>query len=165
MEQILEYIVLNYTWFLGVAIVILLAIIGYYAEKTNFAQGKEKEVENNNRVLPEQIIEEEKIEQPVEEIVVQEKETQNEQTVEEKTSDSDLTPKKSLDETFAEYDSEINYLLPKKNIIDDELLDEIENLSVDKSSSKDLTEILDLSNLELPKIKNIVDKETDVWKF
>lgn len=154
MEQILEYIVLNYTWFLGVVIVILLAIIGYYAEKTNFAQGKEKNVEDKKEPLVEQNVEEDKIE-----------EVDEQEVKEEKTDNLNPIPEKSLDETFAEYDSEINYLLPKKNLIDDELLDEIENLSVDKASSRDLTETLDLSNLELPKIKNIVEEETDIWKF
>ena len=42
MKDILEYIMANYTWFLGGAIIILLAIIGSYADKTNFGQGKEK---------------------------------------------------------------------------------------------------------------------------
>lgn len=40
MNQILEYISQNYVWFLGIAILIVLAIIGYYADKTNFGQGK-----------------------------------------------------------------------------------------------------------------------------
>ena len=43
MESILEYIMLNYTWFLGGSIVIILAIIGSYADKTNFGQGNKKE--------------------------------------------------------------------------------------------------------------------------
>jgi len=40
MTQLLEYITQNYTLFLFGAIIILLAVIGYYAEKTNFGQGK-----------------------------------------------------------------------------------------------------------------------------
>ena len=40
MSTIIEYIVSNYTWFLIGAIIILLAIIGSYADKTNFGQGK-----------------------------------------------------------------------------------------------------------------------------
>ena len=49
MTKILEYITLNYTWFLGGAILILLAIIGYYADKTNFGQGKPKKDDDNNK--------------------------------------------------------------------------------------------------------------------
>ena len=48
MINILEYINENYTLFLGGAIIILLAIIGSYADKTNFGQGKTKENNNDN---------------------------------------------------------------------------------------------------------------------
>lgn len=43
--QILEYILANYTWFLFGIVLILLAIIGYYADKTNF--GKDKKAKPN----------------------------------------------------------------------------------------------------------------------
>jgi len=45
--QILEYILANYTWFLVGIVLILLAIVGYYADKTNFGQGKEKDSKEN----------------------------------------------------------------------------------------------------------------------
>ena len=45
MQTILEYIMLNYTWILAGSIIILLAVIGYYADKTNFGQGKTKETD------------------------------------------------------------------------------------------------------------------------
>lgn len=45
MTQVFEYIMQHYALFLGGAILILLAIIGYYADKTNFGQGKT--VQNN----------------------------------------------------------------------------------------------------------------------
>ena len=54
MTQVLEYITQNYTLFLFGAIVILLAVIGYYAEKTNFGQGKTektKSEENKNNQM------------------------------------------------------------------------------------------------------------------
>lgn len=51
MIQVLEYIMQHYTLFLGGAILILLAIIGYYADKTNFGQGKNNKVdEDDNRI-------------------------------------------------------------------------------------------------------------------
>jgi predicted negative regulator of RcsB-dependent stress response len=40
MNQILDYIVQNSAWFIGGVILIVLAVIGYYADKTNFGQGK-----------------------------------------------------------------------------------------------------------------------------
>ena len=43
MTEILEFLESNYVWLLGGMIVILLAIIGYFADKTNFGQGKREE--------------------------------------------------------------------------------------------------------------------------
>ena len=51
MNQVLEYITQNYTLFLVGAIVILLAVIGYYADKTNFGQRKSNENEDNKEQL------------------------------------------------------------------------------------------------------------------
>lgn len=65
MKSFLEYIMLNYTWFLGGAIIILLAIIGSYADKTNFGQGKTKE--NENEKLRELELEKLKLQQQLEE--------------------------------------------------------------------------------------------------
>lgn len=46
--QVLEFLASNYLWFLVGAIVILLAIIGYVADKTNFGQGKNDETNKKN---------------------------------------------------------------------------------------------------------------------
>ena len=46
--QVLEFLSSNYLWFLVGAIVILLAIIGYVADKTNFGQGKNDESNKKN---------------------------------------------------------------------------------------------------------------------
>lgn len=50
MTQVLEYITQNYTLFLFGAIIILLAVIGYYAEKTNFGQGKADKTKDDKTV-------------------------------------------------------------------------------------------------------------------
>lgn len=49
MIQVLEYIKENYTLFFAGIILILLAFIGYYADKTNFGQGKNTNLDNNNK--------------------------------------------------------------------------------------------------------------------
>lgn len=49
--QIVEYIMQNYMWFLAIAVVILLAIIGYYADKTNFGQGNNKNNDDENKEM------------------------------------------------------------------------------------------------------------------
>lgn len=96
MELILEYIMEYYTWFLGGTIIILLAIIGYYADKTNFGQGKEKQDINKddklNKISENQTIEEtigNVYNKPIEENVVEQQESiinQPNEVVNEKTN-------------------------------------------------------------------------------
>jgi len=45
MNIIVEFILSNYTWILIGSIIILLAVIGWYADKTNFGQGKTNDKE------------------------------------------------------------------------------------------------------------------------
>ena len=59
--QILEYILANYTWFLIGIVLILLAIIGYHADKTNFGQGKKENSKEDKPDKNENLVDEEKI--------------------------------------------------------------------------------------------------------
>lgn len=180
MESILEYIMLNYTWFLGGAIIILLAIIGSYADKTNFGQGKGKEekietkeekFESNKSLNLKENLKEESLKVETEEPIS----TQSEETVEviqneEKTEEiakplEHIVQKESFEEKFEKFDQEFNELLPKKEIVDGELLDEIESLSLDKTQKIKLTDIPDLDDVELPKIKSLEPEDDDIWKF
>jgi len=214
MEKFLEYITLNYTWFLGGSIIILLAVIGYYADKTNFGQGKPKEIEKENKPEGEKLDASKRlndlfpqkgdkdnqklevnnnqnlnVQQP--NIVSQmnfdpmtgQPINQNNQTsidvnqsnqfinsnnnlntpiVED--SFDDIGTLKTSEENFQKFDKEFNELLPKKEIIDDELLDEINNLSLDKTQKIELSDIPDLDDVELPKIKSLTEEE-DIWNF
>ena len=40
MTEIINFIIVNYTWILAIVILILLAIIGGIADRTNFGEGK-----------------------------------------------------------------------------------------------------------------------------
>lgn len=52
MDKIIEFIINNYVWFIVIAIIITMAIIGYIADKTEFGRKKEKkEVEQNNEII------------------------------------------------------------------------------------------------------------------
>lgn len=290
MTKILEYITLNYTWFLGGAILILLAIIGYYADKTNFGQGKPKKDDDNNkskdndkaleenRIEPVEFedseVEEEKVEdstiddslnlvdplqietnnQISEEQPIQEEgltsdnanlKPQNENINEEPYSEissndieqypsesvsndnnidtnnlNDVTnnientntneeviveqpkPKvtkkkkmkqidtKKLDEirkslmeqkseineelnkdnsksdAFSAFDDEFNSLVPKKDILENDLLSDIQDIKLDKpkKKKKELKDVPDLDNVELPKIRKMESSKKDVWK-
>lgn len=45
MTAIYDFIIVNYTWILIIVIIILLAIIGSYADKTNFGEGRKNQLE------------------------------------------------------------------------------------------------------------------------
>ncbi len=172
MKTFLEYIMLNYTWFLGGAIIILLAIIGSYADKTNFGQGKTKE--DDSEKLRELELEKLKLQQQLEQAQrVQEETPAVENQVEEVKEEVVVTqqPKKeeptleSYEEKYAKFDKAFDALLPKKGFDDGDLLDEIESISLDKTQKIDITEIPDLDDVDLPKIKSLDPVDEDIWKF
>lgn len=211
MEKFIEYITLNYTWFLGGSIIILLAVIGYYADKTNFGQGKPKEREKENKPEGEKLDaskrlndlfpqkgdkDNQKLEvnnnqnlnvqqpnivsqmnfdpmtgQPINQTSIDVNQSNqfinsnnNLNTPIVEDSFDDIGTLKTSEENFQKFDKEFNELLPKKEIIDDELLDEINNLSLDKTQKIELSDIPDLDDVELPKIKSLTEEE-DIWNF
>ena len=174
MDKILEYILTNYTWILGVIIIILLAIIGSYADKTNFGQGKPKDQKNenpdDNNLIEEPLksdIKQDKdialVEQEKEPLIKSE-EINSEETkkvISEVNTDND----KKLEDEFEKMSQEVDEFLPKKDLIDGDLLDEIENLSLDKTQKIKTDDIPDLDDVELPEIKNLKSTDDDIWKF
>lgn len=190
MAKILEYIMANYTWLLGGLILILLAVIGSYADKNNFGLGKtndeEENPDGNDAVLYPQEnnnIEEEK------NINLENEQDQNienidgQQTLENNVLDntevsstqSDIeyqVPVKQdnsldidSDEKYNKFEEEFNSILPKKDIIDEELLSDIDELSLDNPKDSSFKEIPDLDDIELPKIKQMPSSDQDIWKF
>ena len=192
MKSVLEYIMLNYTWFLVGAIIILLAIIGSYADKTNFGQGKQKEEKDEDSIKDnidkkalenkrmEDMIEVSKHDAPVSEKTISvtsmplDTNVQSQNTVSLNNNgisqniesiNTEIKALENSEEKFEKFEKEFNELLPKKEIINDELLDEIDNLSLDKTQKIDLSDIPDLDDVELPKIKSLQPEEEDIWKF
>lgn len=192
MIQVLEYISQNYTLFLIVLVLILLAIIGYYADKTNFGQGKNQEKEskevNDNKEEQKTLNEaiktndssnEEKLVENVDKIEIAEEKNENaeekNENAEEKNLKEDLVentineinieePIIKKEEQIKEFD-EIESLLPKKELINSDLLNEIEGMEFNSIKEKTSFDVPDLDDISLPKIKNLVEKEQDIWKF
>lgn len=186
MIQILEYIAQNYTFLLSVLVLILLAIIGYYADKTNFGQGKNQEKETKetteepktlNDVFNVSVSPEEKnITENIEPINVHEEKhdiinqeivenNKEENKIENNVNDlkkDELTLKN--EEQTRELE-EIESLLPKKELINNELLNEIEEMEFNTIKEKRTFDVPNLEDISLPKIKNLVEKEQDIWKF
>lgn len=205
MEKVLEYISLNYTWFLFGAIIILLAIIGRYADKTNFGQGKVKEEKSKEENIDLQDI-------TLKEYIDQNKETRKEELKEEikdsnivvennlnqnnvvlqnnlnqqNVNDSHLQNQNVIDfnikdlnnsmdlkseqnkifeESFEKLDEEFDLILPKKQVMDTDLLEDIDNLSLDNTQKISITDIPDLDDVDLPEIKKLKPEKEDIWKF
>ena len=254
MKQVLEYIMQNYTLFLGGIVLILLAIIGYYADKTNFGQGKSLEKKDSKEPEKKDPDQEETkkpndskertliiirqryscvgieitIDQANEKEILSDNEMSAHTTTEEiagvsgsnyfnivdidKTnledtinagplseeeskqiidipnegdnkqngvSDYDVNlidsnsnfvvEKKDAsllnDEEFNRFNEEFNSILPKKELINTDLLSDIDDLELGRTQKIDLSDIPDLDDIELPKIKQLSSEEQDIWKF
>lgn len=222
MINILEYISTNYTLFLLGAITILLAIIGSYADKTNFGQGKKnldnsKKEDINKEILNmritdvigpqneeknenvEDIKSTEKVENletagsdvptlvdtnhgisnPAKEnndVTKEESNQKNDTELKEEKKESqentvnngaeDNSTNENLDEQFEKLDEMFDEVLPKKEIVSGDLLDEVNSISLDnKIQDKSFDAIPSLDNFELPEIKDLKTTDDDIWKF
>ena len=176
MNEILEYISANYTWILGGMIIILLAIIGSYADKTNFGQGKQEDnIDNSNEDLLQNnmqnvrindFLNDKKSENEISENQVLETiEVDNNFEENNSFQDNDKVENNNFEENFEKLNQEVEEALPEKEVVDGELLDEIDNLSLDKTQKIKLNDIPDLDDVELPKIKDLKSTDDDVWKF
>ena len=198
MTDITSFVTDNLVWILVGIVVILLAIIGRYADKTNFGEGKkivkvkkkkgkrdiieELEVQSNEEPVKEQ---KEKNSNPTEEIDIiaemqnntrdnfnsdaneEQKEAdelkiddnivESEEIKEEKKKESE---EMSSDEFMKSDDLDI--LLPKKDIVTGDFLQEVEDMNLDFKKKDLFSDIPDLDDVDLPTIKKKKTK-TDIW--
>ena len=89
----IEYVTANYVWILGGLILVLLIIIGYYADKTNFGQGEQKEETKDDKdvVLPDKPLSE----------LVQSNKTNDDKVIDQETKNTtnEETKKRAEEET------------------------------------------------------------------
>lgn len=194
MSEIIEFLLENYIWILSIIIVILLAIIGYFADKTNFGQKdfklnddiKETNTQEDllngidtNKTLKEaaesltesnkEEVKEDKHEVEVEKqpVAMENNPEANlkeelKSEIEEKKLDGVLET--SEDENI-NLDQMFNEVIPVKSLMDDEILDDIDNMTVEPTSLE-TKDIPDLDDIELPKIESLAtDTEEDIWRF
>lgn len=224
MNGLLDFFANNYIWFIVGIVVIILALIGRYADKTNFGQNKDDNLieDNKTETTPTESIQENTDDEVAKENsfdIIENRKLEEESTVYnmddiDKSSKDDSeyvyydsnqvskpetiysissnnnkkieTPndnieikkaeepilevkeqpkKKDFEETYQKLDNEINSLLPKKDLLDGELLEDIDDLSLDKTQKIDISDIPDLDDVDLPKIKDLKDDTEDIWKF
>ena len=150
MNNFVEYIATNYTWIIGISIIILLAVIGYYADKTNFGQGKQEVPKDEDASTNEDIIPQKEAKE------VETPELNTQKVVKEKSNEE-------FNKKYEEMSQEIEEFLPEKSLIDDDLLNEIDGLALDKKGSASLKSIPDLDDVELPSIKKF-KSDKNIWK-
>lgn len=185
MNSFIEFITVNYAWFLFGTIIILLAVIGYYADKTNFGQKDNSDMIETNKDELNNIKENESIKKEIPEVQEEskkevldtssiEKNTTNMNPIEDQLEPENNTPeknnsiKKSFEETYEKLDKELDELLPDKSVISGDvgdLINDIDSLSLDKTQRINLSDIPDLDDVDLPEIKNIKKYSDDIWKF
>ena len=174
MNAIIDFVMANYVLILAIAIIILLAIIGSYADKTNFGQGNknsnnEKDKEKDTQDLSHMTLNEAVSGNQNSEIVEDNKEDKSEEEIDQSKNDNntnvEVVEKENLDESFDKLDQEFNEILPEKNIISGDLLEQIDDLSLDKTQKLNFNDVPDLNDIELPEIKKLDSEEEDIWKF
>ena len=246
MNQIIDYVTQHSAWFVGGMILVVLAVIGYYADKSNFGQGKNAEPEkqktekdisktrlmdvaveeplknaertktkdktenkgkqnvnledgsekelagsqmqveksvNNNKdsnitdSLTSQVEKKpieflEAIEAKVYKNLPKEKEIVEEITKLKEATNKISKPAKTKktktaarDAAFDRFEKEFESLLPKKDIINADLLSDIDELELGKTQKIKFNEVPDLDDIDLPKIKKSVNEDQDIWKF
>ena len=193
MTDIVSIITDNLVWILVGIVVILLAIIGRYADQTNFGEGKKiikVKKKSSKRDIIDKLAVEEKEEEPKEELKKEEKPVekaevdiieemknntrdnfnpdadttsvldQNIQTEELKEQKKKESEEMSSDEFLKTDDLDI--LLPKKNVVTGDFLQEVEDINLDFKKKDLLSDIPDLDDVDLPSIRKKKGK-TDIW--
>ena len=162
---IVDFIVSNYIVILIVVMIIALALIGRYVEKTGFFDSVESSKKNVTAVeeKTEVSTNPEKSEMPpMNDIVFETPKEEEKVSIED--IDSALFAPIDSNNKYDEFNKEVKQLLPKKEVIDDNLLSDIDNLSLDKTQKYNFGDIPDLDDVDLPKIKK-ADENEDIWKF
>lgn len=195
MTDIVSIITDNLVWILVVIVVILLAIIGRYADQTNFGEGKKiikvKKKSSKKDIIDKLAIEQEEPEKDLtneintdnssekkEEVdIIEEMKNnardnfnpdadttsvldQNIQTEEIKEQKKKESEEMSSDEFLKTDDLDI--LLPKKNVVTGDFLQEVEDINLDFKKKDLLSDIPDLDDVDLPSIRKKKNK-TDIW--
>ena len=176
MNALINLVVTNYIWFLVGAIIILLAIIGRYADKSNFGRGDvskdEEKTEDPLETVEDKTLEElmdESKDAEVEDTQsVETEDVQQEEVVAEQPIDDNvnLNSEQILsDENIKKLDEEFDSVIPQSKIVNEGLLEEIDELSFDKSKNLGIMDIPDVDDLDLPDIKDLSSSDDDIWKF
>lgn len=163
----MDFIVDNYVWFIVVGIIILMAVIGYIADKTDFGRkGKDEDTK------------EKKVEKPKKEKKVKEK---KEKIKVEAKGINELTQEVAENNKVdVQQSNDLNVVEPVQNVqVNNENIDQslfaplTDNVNEVIPQNNEVVENTELKNVEPAKLENpiqennnqTVAEDEDIWKF
>ena len=163
----MDFIVNNYVWFIVVGVIILMAVIGYIADKTDFGRkGKEEDTK------------EKKVEKPKKEKKV--KETKEKIKVEAKGINELTQEVAENNKVDVQESADLNVVEPVQNVqVNNENIDQslfaplTDNVNEVIPQNNEVVENTELKNVESSKLENpiqennnqTVAEDEDIWKF
>lgn len=160
--EYLDFVIENYVWFLVGGIVLLMTLIGYFAEKTQFGKKKSKKQEKIVEKVPVKSVEIPSVPEQSEEILLeqdmpmQDEEVETAEEIEEPMEDLD-----AIEIQEPEEKEEIEEEIPEELYAG---LDGTPNTYKETEKTEDLD--MDLPNIE--DLKTDIDdtsSDDDIWRF
>lgn len=169
MESVLEFINMNYIWLIIIAVVILLALVGYIADKQGFSNNLKKKNDKKKMDVSKdnesKFVEINKDSKQEDKEITFDNDNLNIENKEELTDDYDDS---LMEEELEEIDEPLIEDLPnidENNDFNSESTELDDDLNIDDDFNKVLDDVENTSNSIDVKIPNEVDDEEDIWKF
>ena len=177
MDLVIDFVIGNYVWFIIIGILILMAVVGYIADKTDFGRNV-VEKEHKEKVRPEKVIKEKpkkeksKKEKVVEELPIKEQnniELANIENVEQSVSDE---VKQDFSTEVNTFDNNDNFVT-EEGQVDQSLFEPLPSMDQFfdekpmEQNKEDITSEpinIDLSTQDENKNSEI-ESDDDIWKF
>lgn len=169
MESVLEFINMNYIWLIIIAVVILLALVGYIADKQGFSNNLKKKNDKKKMDVSKdnesKFVEIDKDSKQEDKEITFGNDNLNIENKEELTGDYDDS---LMEEELEEIEEPLIENLPnidENNDFNSESTELDDDLNIDDDFNKVLDDVENTSNSIDVKIPNEVDDEEDIWKF
>lgn len=169
MESVLEFINMNYIWLIIIDVVILLALVGYIADKQGFSNNLKKK--NDKKKIDDSKDDDSKLLEIDKNLKQEDKKINldNENlNIENKGELTDDYDDSLMEEELEEIDEPLIEDLPnidENNILNSENIELDDDLNIDDDFNKVLDDVENTSSSLDVKIPNEVDDEEDIWKF
>ena len=193
MTEIFEFILSNYVWILVIVLLILLAIIGSVAEKSVFGDSnktnelddreQKNEVVFSDKKIGDVFKQNDTIDSPTQAEMKTTSDASYNNNINFSIDNNNLSKEQTstvaddiktnlngerllsnLEEKLKTLDNEINGVLPKKQLIEDNVLEDIDDLSIDFNNKLNKKDNVDLTNIDLPDVRNTKVSKKNIWR-